>query len=105
ILTPYVYSYKANLGSSSQSIQYRFNRGHGRSLKKIYHIPFHNTETTNTQYDNGNVNGAKITALYSLLDNNRLQEITPTSSTAVGEDFLYQKPMLEGSVILNQNMF
>jgi hypothetical protein len=105
VLIPYVHSYKNNLASTSQSIALRFNRGHGRTLKKIYHAPFNGTETTSTAYDNDNINGAKVTSLVSYMDQNRLQEINPTSSTAVGEDYLFQKNSLDGSVILNQNVY
>lgn len=101
----YVHAYKTNLASESQTVSLRFNSGHGMTLKKIIHSVFNNTETVNKAFDNGNVNGAKVKSYYTLLDNNRLQEFNLTSSTNAGEDYMYHRKMLDGSVILNHNMY
>lgn len=106
ILIPYVYTYKFGSGSAtSHSISYRFNRGHGMKLIKLFHSALNTGETVNTGYDHDNTGTAisKVNQFYTMLDNERLQEYNLNTSTR--DDFLYLMPKLKGSVIQSANMF
>lgn len=73
---PYVYAYKTNFASgTNQSLSLRFNRAHGKKLKKIYHAPCHGKEETVYNYVRDNVDGVKtVDYYYTLLNNDRMQE-------------------------------
>lgn len=104
VLIPYVYTYKFNSSNaSSHSTSYRFNRGHGRKLLKVYTSAFNNTETTNVAYDCSNVGTAKINQFYTMLDNERLQEYN--LATATFDDYSMLRPKLKGSVIQSSNIY
>lgn len=103
ILIPYVYTYKNNLNGTSQNVSLRFNRGHGRKLVKIYHAIFNNTEQANTAYDHNNVNGAKCTSYYTMLNNERIQEFN-VDTTAL-DDWNIMKECLKGSVLQTSNIY
>jgi hypothetical protein len=108
VLVPYVYTYKQNTGANitSYSVSYRFNRGHGRKLLKLYHSCFNNTESANTAYDHDNKgigNASKVNVFYTMLDNERQQEYN--LNTATYDDYLYLLPKLKGSVIQSSDIF
>ena len=99
----YVHSYKTNLSSTSQTVSLKFNAGHGQTLKKVIHAAFANTETTWYAYDHVNTSQSKISSFYSMLDNERLQEINLTCSTY--DDYLFLKKQLAGTPIMNANIY
>lgn len=104
ILIPYVYTYKFGSGNAtSHSISYRFNRGHGANLIKIFHSALSTAETLNTGYDHDNTGTDKVNQFYTMLDNERLQEYNLDTTTR--DDYLYLQPKLKGSVIQSANMF
>jgi hypothetical protein len=104
ILIPYIYGYKNNPGNgTSHSISYRFNRGHGIKLQKIFHSAFNNTESTNVAYDHDNKGTSKVNIFYTMLDNERLQEIN--LNTATFDDYNFLRSYLKGSVIQSADMY
>lgn len=95
---PFVYSYKTNLSSTSQSLSLRFNRAHGRKLRKIYHAPYCGTENIYFQYYRENLRGAKtVTSFYTLLNNERLQEFNV--DTTQFQDYMLLSHKLDRSAI------
>jgi hypothetical protein len=103
-LIPYVYTYKYNTGNAtSYSVSYRFNRGHGMKLLKVYHSAFNNTESANTAYDHDNKGTSKVNQFYTMLDNERSQEYN--LNTATYDDYLLLRDKLKGSVIQSSDMF
>ena len=71
---PYVYTQKyASASSGSASLFQRFNSGMGQRLVRFYYSAFHTTETGLTAFDNSNI-VAKLTEIYTSLNNQRLQE-------------------------------
>lgn len=104
VLIPYVYTYKFTSGNgTSHSTSYRFNRGHGMKLMKIYTSAFNNTESSNTAYDCDNKGTTKVNSFYTMLDNDRLQEFN--LQTATFDDYSLLRPKLKGSVIQSADMF
>lgn len=104
VLLPYVYQYKqTSTNSTSHTISYRFNRGHGIKLLKIYNSAFNTAETVNTAYDHDNRGTTKVNVFYTMLDNERIQEYNLTTSTF--DDYLYLRPLLKGSVIQSADIF
>lgn len=103
LLIPYVYSYKNSLLGTSQNVSLRFNRGHGIKLIKIYHALFHGTEQSSTAYDHNNINGAKCTVFYTMLNNERLQEFDVATTNL--DDWNLLKDCLKGSVLQTSNMY
>lgn len=113
VLIPYVYTYKYNLGpAGSQTVSLKFNRGHGRTLVKIFHSVFNNGESISgagaaaraTAYDNDNRSTrSKTQVFYTMLDNERLQEYNLT--TANGDDYFLLKDKLKDTVYLNSDIF
>ena len=105
VLIPYVYCYKNALNGSAQTVSLRFNRGHGRRLQRIYTTSFSGDETLNNTYNcmnfnitnvgppvlYGNQNGGIISSFYSMLNNQRIQEINLTCSNYDDWNFLQQK--------------
>jgi hypothetical protein len=102
-LTPYPHVYKTALAGGSQNVILRFDRGHGRKLKKIYHSVFNNAENKNTAYDHDNRADAKITEFYTTLDSKRVQDFNVDTSAL--EDYMLLKPKLDGSALMNSNVY
>lgn len=101
---PYVYSYKTNLSSTSQSLSLRFNRAHGKKLRRIYHAPFHNTETGVYSYMKDNLSGSKtVSSFYTLLNNDRLQEFNV--NCVLAQDYMLLKSKLKGSCYINTDTY
>lgn len=95
---PYVYTYKTNIASgTSQSISLRFNRAHGKKLRKIYHIPCHPTESLVYNYNRDNNDQKMVVSYYTLLNNDRLQEFNITGADY--KDWQLIKNKLTGSAI------
>ena len=105
MLCPYVFSYKHNLSSTSQNVSLKFNRGHGHTLRRIYHTTFHNTESSNTAYNCSNIAAAKVVSYYTMMDNTRLQQSDLATAAATLTDWLYNREHLRGSVILNSDVY
>lgn len=107
---PFVYRYKNNVTGESQNVSIRLNRGHGVSCKKIIHALFNGTETNETMYDHSNIGAntataSKVTTYYTMLDNNRIQQVSLNCSLNDGDDYLFNKKMLKGSVIQNGQIY
>lgn len=108
-LIPYIYCYKTALNGSTHTISLRFNRGHGRRLQKVYTSSFTSTETLNNAYNCSNLavatglNGNIVSSFYSMLNNQRIQEINMNCAKYDDWNFLQQK--LQGCVIQNSNIY
>jgi len=103
VLIPYVYTYKNNLNGTSQNVSLRFNRGHGRKLVKIYHALFNNTESSYLAYDHNNINGAKCSTYYTMLNNERLQEYNIDCTQL--DDYNLQRGCLKDKVLQAANIY
>jgi hypothetical protein len=80
LVVPYVYTNKIQTaGQNLQSIQIRLNRGHGRSILKLYHVPsaVANVSGNYTYYHSSGF----VQDLYTLMDNERLQDNVLTVGT------------------------
>ena len=103
-ICPMVYYNKINLGASSnQSIQVRYNRGHGATLKKIYVAPFANVENSNTAYSRNNAAGAMVSIFNTTVNNTRTSQYD--YYCANGDDWIAKKDKLKGSCILTSNEY
>lgn len=111
MMIPFVHRYKNNLSSTSQSVSIRLNRGHGAVCKKIIHSMFANVEAgSNTMFDHSNIGAnaglaLKVAEYYTMLDNSRIQQINIRATLNEGEDYLYHKKMIKGSVLQNQEIY
>lgn len=111
MMIPFVYRYKNNLSSDSQSVSIRLNRAHGAVCKKIIHSMFANVEAaSNTMFDHSNIGAnastaLKVTEYYTMLDNSRIQQFNLRATLNNGEDYIYHKKMLKGSVLQNQEIY
>lgn len=104
VLIPFVYGFKNNFGAgTSQTVTLRLNSGHGRKLKRIYHGVYHNTETGNIAFDHSNVNNAKFSEFYSMLNNRRLQQFNIMPANF--DDYMLQKDKIVDTVIQSPNMY
>ena len=101
---PYVYSqkYLSGAASTSSSLFQRFNSGMGQRLIRFYYSAFHNVETAMTAFDNSN-RVAKLTDIYTSLNNQRLQEYP--LNLAKSEDYLFNEANFEDSCILSSNIY
>lgn len=111
VLIPYVSTYKLNLAGTSQTVSIRLNRANGLFCRKIIHAVFNNAENVNTMYDHTNLDAAvattagKVQSYYTAIDNQRIQNYDLSTSILVQDDYMYHKKQLEGSCILNQQMY
>ncbi len=98
LLVPYIYTNKYSHGGGGfLSVQQRLNRGHGRSLLKVYHALFANNEAGLTAFQHSNLGGAFINSFYSSLDNDRLQELNIDCTD--DQDWKYLRELSKGSTI------
>lgn len=103
VLIPYIYTYKNNLNGTNQNVSLRFNRGHGMKLAKVYHSIFHNTESSSTAYDHNNINGAKCSSYYSMLNNERMQEYNVDCTQL--DDYNLHREYLKDKVLQTGNIY
>jgi len=104
ILCPYIFSNKTNLGSTSQNLALRYNRGHGLKLRKILWAPYNNTENINTAFDHDNTAGtAKVASFYSTVNNVRTTQFNVDLTQS--QDWMLQKSRIKGSSILRSNEY
>ena len=99
VLVDYVHAHTQNLGGTTHSLSQRFSRGHGRTLKKVYTIPYIGTYTTHSNYYNHHYDqqGDAVLSLYTMLNNNRIQQWNMV--TASSDEYMVMKAILKGSVI------
>lgn len=103
ILIPFTTAYYNTLTGTNHTLTLKFNRGNGRKLVKVYDGCFQPNPEENQAYDVDNINLIKISSLYSVLDNERLQEID--INCANGDDYMILKDQLKGSVIQTSNIY
>lgn len=103
LLFPFVNSDKSNLTGSTVSVSLRFNRGQGLRLLKVYHQTVPNQESVNTAYNASNLDGARINSLYTLLNNNRLQEFDINCTQQ--EDWMMLRDKIAGSILMSSNVY
>lgn len=111
---PFVWNAKQNIpAASAQTVTLRYNRSHGRNLKKIIIAPYSNTESANTAYDHSNVPEAensllKVASYYTTMNNNRLQDININclnTGDSPFQDYLFHIRKLRGSALLSRNVY
>jgi hypothetical protein len=104
MVMPYLYvnRYQKALNDAQTSIQIRLNRGHGMRLLKVYHTawrePAVDTAVSIWKHDS-----PLIQTLYTLLDNERLQDNNLTIANY--DDWLYMEPLLRGSAVVTPESF
>lgn len=106
VLCDYVHSYNRNLTGTSHALSYNFSRAHGRSLKKIYSVPYLASDTTKSNFYNHaykQLANDAITNVYTQLNNERLQQWN--MDTISGDEYMVMLNKLKGSCIQNQEHF
>jgi hypothetical protein len=88
--------------ATNQNVSLKFSRIDGVKLEKVYHSLFNATETTSSLYDNIETT-LKLTDFYTTIDNQRRQD--SNLRMAYYEDYNLLKPMLNGSTILDSNIY
>ena len=115
-MIPYVQAFKNPNAGSTQNINIQFNEGNGRSLMKVYHSLYNNTEDLDIAYDHANtatvsgvVNSAanqKVFAYYTTLNGKRSQDITiDCTQTGLFLDYMQHKKQIRGSILCNLNVY
>jgi hypothetical protein len=104
IIIPFTYVFRSSFSAAtvSQNVSIRLNRAYGKTLKRIYHVIYNNTQTGITRYDHQNTYTTAspndgIKSYYTTLDNDRRQEFD--ISTTRNEDWLLIRNDLEGSLV------
>jgi hypothetical protein len=105
VAIPYLYSYKTALSGTSQNLSTRLNSGHGISLLKAITVPYDRAEDVNTTYNHNNLSAARVTSLYTLMNNNRLQEFDIECKANTDLDWMAMFDKLKGSVIQSKDMY
>ena len=105
ILIDYVHAHNQNLTGSSQSLSQRYSRAHGRTLRKIYSIPYVGSHTQLSNYYNHHFSqlNETIVNMYTMLNNERLQQWNMVSAN--GDEYMVMKDILKGSVIQTRDQF
>lgn len=113
LLIPYVQSYKSSNQGPSQTITQQFDSSSGRTLMKVFHVPYNNLENYDAAYDRSNVYGRtqKTLSYYTNLNGKREENLT--INTQGGDptngyfyyDYLLMRKFLKGSVTSNLDVF
>ena len=105
ILTPYVYqfAYAGGVNSDSISQQVRVNSGYGHALLNAYIITANGASTLAKSKDISNGGATKLVSIQNSVDNNLLSEYR--LETGKGQDYEFQKHILQGSMLQNRNVF
>ena len=119
-MIPYVQAFKNSNTGASQNISIQLDQGNGKSLLKVYHVPYANNEDLDTMYDHANtplVSGSlvpiagaasnqKVLSYYTKLNGQRIQNIT-IDCTANGPflDYMSHRRQIRGSVLSNLNLY
>ena len=53
-MIPYVQAFKNSNTGASQNISIQLDQGNGKTLLKVYHVPYGNNEDLDTMYDHAN---------------------------------------------------
>jgi hypothetical protein len=106
LLFDYVYVNKTAFSpSTQQQLQLRYNRANGLRLKKIYYCLTPGTEATNTTYELSNINGAKVSSFYTMLNNIRRLDYNVSCASVDLEDWMAMRDKLRGSCIQSSNVY
>jgi len=115
-IIPYVYSDLITInGGTNQSIQTRYNRGHGSKILKIYWSPYTQTTTIQNSFNHSNATavistvnavgsatiGSLVSKFYTTINNVRTNQFDYNCTTA--DDYTIKRMKLKGSCILNSN--
>lgn len=103
---PYVYYYFMNRTSTNQTVSLRFNTGHGKSLKRVYHTVLTDGGAVNTKYDSNNTDGVKVSSYYTTVNSKRTTDFDLTCSDATGLTvWLAHRDKVKNSVLLNNEVY
>ena len=108
---PYTLGFRNNTSASgSVGVQIQMNRGYGKSLKKIMHSVWHNTETGASAYDCQNWNGAKVSSYATYINSRKLQDsdisaLQPTGTVINQDDWLHNKKFYKDSSVANAGQY
>ena len=113
MIIPYPISYKNSGQSTTQNITIQFDAGGGKSLNKVIHSIWDNSEANDLAYDcsnnptgDGSATPQKVQQYQTQLNGMRIQNIN-LDCTAAGHyiDYLNIRDQLRGSVLSNRNIF
>lgn len=108
---PYTVAFRNNTAAAGQvGVQIQMNRGYGKSLKKIMHSVFHNTESGASAYDCQNWNGAKVTSYSTYINSRKLQDsdlstLQPAGVAVNQDDWLNNKKFYKDSAVVNAGQY
>lgn len=112
MIIPWVQAFKNNNNGATQTISIQFTSGFGRTLMKVIHAPYNNTEFNDTAYDHANNDtgpiAQKVIQYYTQLNGARLQDLTLNCASANGAgytDYLQNRRHLRKSVLQNLNIY
>jgi len=100
---PSVQTHFRTVGSNNQTVEYEITTALGLRLQKIYHSLFNNNQSSNTAYDNNNINGVKTSSYQTYLDSNPLQVALIDCNEK--QDYYLHKNILRKSVLTNANIY
>ena len=100
-----VRGYRLNTATQSPTVSYLIKNNLGHHLQKIYVSAYNNVESKNTAYDHSNINGAKFSSYYTMLDQDRRTQFDITCTTAAPLDWMLHQEKMRGTAILNQPIY
>ena len=108
---PYTMAFRNNTSSAgSVGVQIQMNRGYGKSLKKIMHTVFNNTETGASAYDCSNWNGSKVSSYATYINSRKLQDqdlstLQPAGVVIGQDDWLVNEKFYADSAVVNAGQY
>lgn len=100
---PYVSSFKFPRSGNNQAITQTFTVEQGHRLQKIIHAVYNAAESKHTAYDCSNINGSKISSYRTSLDSDPRQDFSVNCTQH--EDYMLNKRFIDGSSLLNRNVY
>lgn len=105
---PYVTSFRNSTTGTVGNIQLQLTQQFGKRLKRIMHTVWHGTETLNTAMDCTNLNQGKIVTYNTYLDNQQLQDLLISTSTAtkpIQDDWRENAKYCDNTCIYNKLIY
>ena len=103
MLIPFITSYARSLNAAVQTVDLKLDANHGHSLLRVYHSVFSPSGTAAKEYQSDCGADAIITSYYTSLDRKKMQQFDLDVSE--GDDYQYNRAILEGSTLQSQNVY
>lgn len=92
--------------TTSQNVSFTFNSGHGRRLVKLYHTVFPSSEEKNLLLDHRSIYGSQKVGSYHVKINGlRTTDEDLKTDPADPTAYLYHRPLLDGTSIVNADVY